>query len=313
MSEGASQLYPTVTGFAISCAIAALRKRNIAVKPLLVRAGLTEQNFDDPRARLPASGQGDFLEYAAEAMHDTAFGLHLAEQTDPRGAGLLFYAASAAHSLGETLGLFFRYASLVNESLRLALASHPEGVTLDFDFVGVSRQRVRQNTEFWIGTMIKASRQITGRHIRPIRVACPHVRNSDLREFERFYGCPVEFNAPTGQLVFSNKTLALPLLTRDPRLLETLRPFFSIAAVHCVGFAHLKSAGAVPHCTRIPAPAAPRIRSAARSAIMIVGALVLPRTTLGITEASTTRKASNPCTLSLLSTTGPIAQVQVGW
>ena len=105
--------------------------------------------------------------------------------------------------------------------------------------------------------MIKASRQITGRHTRPIRVACPHVRNSDLREFERFYGCPVEFNAPTGQLVFSNKTLALPHLTRDPRLLETLRPFFSIAAVHCVGFAHLKSAGAVPHCTRIPAPAAP--------------------------------------------------------
>ena len=146
------------------------------------------------------------------------------------GAGLLFYAASAAHNLGETLALFIRYARLVNESLRLALASHPEGVALEFDFVGVSRQRVRQNTEFWIGTMIKASRQITGRHIRPIRVACPHVRNSDLREFERFYGCPVEFNAPTGQLVFSNKTLALPLLTRDPRLLETLRPFCEAAA-----------------------------------------------------------------------------------
>ena len=230
MTEGASQRQPTVTGFAISCAIAALRKRNIAVRPLLLRAGLAEQNFDDPQARVPASNQGDFLEYAAEAMHDTAFGLHLAEQTDPRGAGLLFYAASAAHNLGETLGLFIRYARLVNESLRLALASHPEGVTLDFDFVGVSRQRVRQNTEFWIGTMIKASRQITGRHIRPIRVACPHVRNSDLREFERFYGCPVEFNAPTGQLVFSNKTLALPLLTRDPRLLETLRPFCEAAA-----------------------------------------------------------------------------------
>jgi hypothetical protein len=68
-------------------------------------------------------------------------------------------------------------------------------------------------------------------------------------------------------------------------------------------------AGPPPHC---PAPAKPRIRSAARSAIMIVGALVLPRTTLGITEASTTRRPSNPCTLRSLSTTGPIAQVLVG-
>jgi len=230
VTEGASQRQPTVTGFAISCAIAALRKRNVAVRPLLLRAGLTERNFDDPLARVPASNQGDFLEYAAEAMHDTAFGLHLAEQTDPRGAGLLFYAASAAHNLGETLGLFIRYAHLVNESLRLTLAPHPEGVAIEFDFVGVSRQRVKQNTEFWIATMIKASRQITGRHTRPIRVACPHVRNSDLREFERVYGCPVEFGAPTGQMVFSNKTLALPLLTHDPRLLETLRPFCEEAA-----------------------------------------------------------------------------------
>jgi hypothetical protein len=37
-----------------------------------------------------------------------------------------------------------------------------------------------------------------------------------------------------------------------------------------------------------------RMRSAARSAIMIVGAFVLPRTMLGITEASTTRRPSKP-------------------
>ncbi len=73
--------------------------------------------------------------------------------------------------------------------------------------------------------IIKAAREVTDRGVRPTRVACAHARNEDLTEFELFFGCPVEFGAPSGQLTFSNETLALPLVTDDPHLLEMLRPF----------------------------------------------------------------------------------------
>jgi Arabinose-binding domain of AraC transcription regulator, N-term len=110
------QVLPTATGFAAREALALLRKHNIATAPLLLRAGLSEHGLARAAAEgdgLPrlvsAIGQSRFLEYAAEAMDDSAFGLHLAKQIDPRDVGLYFYAGSAARDLGEALALFSRY------------------------------------------------------------------------------------------------------------------------------------------------------------------------------------------------------------
>ncbi len=61
------------------------------------------------------------------------------------------------------------------------------------------------------------------------------------------------------------------------------------------------------------------MKSAARSAIITTGTLVLPDTSVGITEQSTTRRPATPCTRSRSSTTasgslaGPILAVPDGW
>jgi AraC-like DNA-binding protein len=110
-------------------------------------------------------------------------------------------------------------------------------VIVDVAFVGaVSTQAVRQNTEFGFAVILKAIREAAGRNVRPSRVAFAHARNSDLREFERFYGCHVEFGrasiegVSSNLLEFSNAALAIPLITADAKLLDALRPFCEMAA-----------------------------------------------------------------------------------
>jgi AraC-like DNA-binding protein len=217
------QVLPSATGFAARQAIAALRKQDIPIASLLRRAGLSEHDFDDRQHRISAAAQGKLLEYAADALGDAALGLHLAQQSNPREAGLLFYVASAAKTIGEGLTLYARYCRIVNEAVRPKGTRSPAGVSVQLHFVGLPTHLARQNVEFMIAASIKALREIAGRDICPTQVTFAHPRNSDLREFERFFGCPVEFGAPMDQLAFSNETLVLPLVTEDRHLLETLR------------------------------------------------------------------------------------------
>ena len=228
---------PSVTGFAAKRALSVLRERGVAVAPLLERAGLSAHDLDDrAQRRVSAAAQGKFLELAAEAMDDSFFGLRLAEETDPRDAGILFYVVSGAKNIGEALALCARYSRIVNEAVHFKLMQSPYGVVVEVDFIGLPRHRLRQNTEFAISVIVKALREVTGHRIRPLRAAFAHSRNSDLGEFERFYLCPIEFGrtasegASSDLLEFSNDTLALPLITADPKLIEALRPFCDAAA-----------------------------------------------------------------------------------
>jgi Arabinose-binding domain of AraC transcription regulator, N-term len=221
---------PSTTGFAARQAIAALRQRNFAIAPLLQRIGLSEHDFDNRQRRISALAQGKLLEYAGEALGDYLFGLHLAQHANPREAGLFFYVASAAEDIGEALALFARYCRIVNEAVRLKLIRSPEGMIVETKFVGLPRQFAWQNTEFTIAAMIKALREMAGRDFRPAQVTFTLAHNSELWEFERFFGCPVEFSVSADQFGLSNETLAIPLVTEDRHLLGTLQPICDEAA-----------------------------------------------------------------------------------
>jgi AraC-like DNA-binding protein len=235
--EATRQVLPTAMGFAAKEAIAALRDRRIEIAPLLRRAGLSEHDLTLAEIdgnltshRVAAIAQVKFLDYAAEAMNDSAFGLHLVEQTDPRDAGIYFYIASAAKDIDEALALYARYFRIVNEAVRLKLTRSPNGAAVEIEFIGLPRHLARQTAEFGMAALLKGLRVIAGRNIHPTQVSFAHIRSSAAREFERFYRCPVEFGASCDRFAFSNDVLAIPLLSADPKLLKALEPFCDMAA-----------------------------------------------------------------------------------
>ena len=161
-------------------------------------------------------------------MNDSAFGLHLAKQIDPRDVGMYFDAGSAARDLGEALALFSRYCRIVNEAFRLTQRS--ADTAIEFEFVGLPRYAARRNMEYVVAAIAGALRTMSGRKLVPAKVAFAHNRNSAVREFERFFGCPIEFGASSTVLMIPNDALRLPLITADLKLLRVLRPYCDAAA-----------------------------------------------------------------------------------
>ena len=228
--ETGRQILPSATGFAARQAIAVLRKHNLPIAPLLNCAGVSEDDIDNHQHRISALAQGKLLEYAGEALGDDVFGLHLAQQANPREVGLLFYVASAADDIADALALTARYSRIVNEAARLKLIRSPEGVIAQTQFVGLPRHFAWQNTEFTIAALIKGLREMAGRDFRRTRATFTLAQNSELPEFERFFGCPVEFSGSADQFGLSNETPAIPLVTEDRHLLDTLQPICDAAA-----------------------------------------------------------------------------------
>lgn len=211
-------------------ALAALASRSIDAKPILAAAGLSDYDAGDRHRRVSAVRQARFVELSAQAADDPAFGLHLAIETNPREAGLLFYAAAAARDVRHALELFARYARIANDSVGVTITGTPGGATLSVAYTGISRHRFTQIVDFQFAIVIRALREAAGRNISPTRVRCAHARASGQKEFDRFYGCHVEFASTEDALDFSDETLSLPLVTSDRHLLETLKPFCEAAS-----------------------------------------------------------------------------------
>ena len=198
---------------------------------MLQRAGLSEQDLDNPENRISSAAQARLLEFAAEALHDPALGFHLATEVNPRELGLVFYVASAAKDLGEAITLLGRYCRIVNDAIRVQMTRRDGDLVIEVHVVGVPRFLAVQNAELAVAVILKSLRAITGRRVHPTTITLVHMRNSDFREFERFCGCPVEFGGSTDQLVFSSESLAVPLITEDLHLLDALRPICDAAAI----------------------------------------------------------------------------------
>src|SRR5262245_41700051 len=213
---------PSAHGAMSRMAYARAKSAGLALDALLAKAGLTQQQLDDPHASITVRDQVKFLNLASAALQDDLLGFHLAQMPDLRAIGLLYYLLASSETLLDGLQRIARYSTIVNEGL-VKTCTHGTELCMSFRFQGVSRHLARHQVECWAAGVVRLCRELTGLRLVHSRVRMVHQRGEDQRaELANFFGKNLEFGAPVDDVAFPRSVAEARILSADPYLNKLL-------------------------------------------------------------------------------------------
>ncbi|MFL6690639.1 MAG: AraC family transcriptional regulator ligand-binding domain-containing protein [Alphaproteobacteria bacterium] len=209
---------PNANGTLTRQAYARAATAGIEVQPLLDKAGLTQQQVLDSKARLPVRSQIRFVNFVATAVKDDLLGFHLAQMLELRDIGLLYYVIASSDRTLEALRRAARYSSIVNEGFALQCIDKREIGFSAFHWIGQDRHQ----SEYLLTALVRTCRALTGQTLRPASVRFVHFRKTVSAEFPQMFGDNIEFGADTDELLFSEHVRDMPVVSADPYLNKLL-------------------------------------------------------------------------------------------
>ncbi len=191
--------------------------RGYDVNALLREQGLDPILLHDPEARLPHTAAIRLWQAARELTNDKDLGLHVAESIQPGQFGAVEYAVRTSANLEAAFTRLCRYHRLLHDAALVQLEIGRDCAILSHR-LPLPGGAPRPVSEFILAAWLLISRQATGEDCTPVRVCFPHAAPVDTSEHNRVFGCPLKFGQSRSELVFTRRTLALPLLKADPIL-----------------------------------------------------------------------------------------------
>jgi len=208
---------PSAMGLTSRLAFARVRPRAAVARTLLRKVRLTVSQLEDPTSRIPVRSQIEFLNLAADALGDDMLGFNLAVDFDLRDAGLFYYVLASSGRLVDVFARGARYSTVVNEGFVQKFIDDRR-VGLAIRYADVPRQLDRHQMEFWMTTVVRLCRRLTGMHVKPERVRLKHQRSRGQAKLSNFIGCPVEFGAAVDEVLFAREVGQLRVVDADPFL-----------------------------------------------------------------------------------------------
>jgi len=222
-----AQFYEKVSPLLISSEImlgssAAAQELGIDLDPILREHRIAPSLLTDPEGYLTQVQVINFLEGVARRFDCQHFGFLVGKYQPPLQIGLVAKVVRLSPNLQTALEKGMLYESLYSQ-----LVGHSLVVENGYaKFTRWDRQTypggaVQLHTLGMV-QLYKILRAICGSRWRATSVSFAHPKPRELRQYQRFFNCPVDFNQEFDGIVFPESDLATPIRTANTGLLDIL-------------------------------------------------------------------------------------------
>jgi AraC-like DNA-binding protein len=196
----------------------------VSREALLREAKIDERQLRDADARIPLAAVERLWRVAAGHVSDPAFGLRIGAETSVREWGLVGYAVAYSNTLGSALNRFAHYSRVVSDALVIRIDTERDATWVRLD-VQPALRAFRPAVDARLAALLAACREMAGAPVTPLLVQLSYKQPADVKEYERFFGAPLEFGALASSFLLRSEDLARRLAMADKTLagyLETL-------------------------------------------------------------------------------------------
>lgn len=191
----------------------ALRGAGIDVDALARACGVDPERLDEP---ISAEAMDSLLGLAAASLPPW-FGLTAGTEIRPELFGVVGFAAMSSPSFGAALHKLARYKRMMTQDELLLVPRRGHTVVQIRLTAGDAYKR--QKLDFELAFLVAFGRRLTGREVRPLRVAIALERPPAAhRAHYDVLGCPVAFEQRANEIAFDDADLVAPLLSADTEL-----------------------------------------------------------------------------------------------
>ena len=214
----ASLWSPIRLAYGLLPCITLLERENVDTDKLLERANIDRFGLLDPAYSISIDQEITFMRAAIERMSPRAWSLALAQQYRLRGFSVLGLAMQASTSALDMLKLVMRFPRLAWGFFDAQIHASGDQFRLEF----LPQPRLGRSEGFLaerdFACALVLIREATQHTVSPVRISFRHPAPDDLRPYEDFFGCPVQFDAPRNEALIPQSIALHPLPLADPRM-----------------------------------------------------------------------------------------------
>ena len=204
-----------------TAAYQALKSYDLDPDKVFEEAGLNVKSLSDPEYRLTTPEWAAFWRHCIDRTGDPLFHIRTAEFIQPTCFHAFGLALFASRTLRSFCSRYAHHNSFFTTSYSIQFDESGEYPSLVYD-LGEALESSRENSKLLLTAtcawIVQSMRLMYSRKFSPALVTFIHSLDEFQKDYERFFGCPIEYDSAHYSLSFNNDDLNTPLPTGNAEI-----------------------------------------------------------------------------------------------